>query len=114
MQGIAIDQFKVVDLESLGCVFKEVVARGIEIGLGSLFAIDRKVAGGEESASKAGCVGAMLRSQVGITRGEGEAVRFAHGFHAMNLDRQGEVADEPANDGELLEVLLAKEDVRGA
>ena len=51
---------------------------------------------------------AFGRAQILIARTAGQAVGFPHGRRADDLDLKIQVAHHPADDGELLEILLAK------
>ena len=50
----------------------------------------------------------LARIEIGIARGHGEAVRFAHDGYAHNLHRKREIPYEPAHDKKLLIVLLSE------
>jgi len=113
LEGLAIDELEVIDFQILRSVLKEEVAGGLEVNLDPLFAVDSQVAGGEESASKAGCVGALERGEIEIAGGEGEAIGFADGLQAMDLDGQGQVSDQAPDDRELLVVFLSEEGIGG-
>ena len=51
---------------------------------------------------------ALVGRQVGVAAGEGQPVGVAHRRAADHLDRQGQVGRHPADDRQLLEVLLAE------
>jgi hypothetical protein len=114
LEGLAIDELEVIDFQILRSVLKQVAAGGLEVNVDPLFAVDSQVAGGEESASKAGSVGALDRGEIEIAGGEGEAIGFADGLQAMDLDGQGQVSDQAPDDRELLVVFLAEEGIGGA
>ena len=66
-----------------------------------------------QGAVEDGGLGAVVRGEVAVARGAGQAVGFAGDGRRDDFDREEEVADHAADDGELLGVFFAEDgDVR--
>ena len=109
MEGEGVEEFEVVDVEVGGGVFEEVVAGGVEVRGGGLFAVFGEVAGGEEGAADSGGVGAVLGGELAVAGGEGEAVGLADGGVGNDFDGDVEVADHATDEGELLVVFVSED-----
>lgn len=109
LKGYGVDEFKVIDFECRGGLVEEVVAGGIEVYGGGLFAVFGQIAGGEKGAANAGGIGAVFLSELAVSGGEGEPIGFADGGVADDFDRDIEIAGHSTNEGELLEVLVPED-----
>lgn len=82
---------------------------GGEVDFRFLFTGLVKITGGGEGAANAGGIGAVLGGELAIPGGEGEAVIFSNGGMSDDLCLDIEVANHAIDNGELLEVFLAKD-----
>ncbi len=109
LEGDGVDEFEVVDVEVGEGFFQEVVAGGVEVNGGRLFAVSGQVAGGEEGPANSGCVGAVIGGELAVAGGEGQTIGFTNGGVADDFDGDIEIADHAANEGKLLEVLVSED-----
>jgi len=65
--------------------------------------------GGKQGLSDTRCVGAVLRSEAGISRGHREAVAFADRGVGDDLRPQVEIPHHAADHGELLEIFFTED-----
>lgn len=109
LKGNGVDELEVVDFECRGSLLEKVVAGGIEVDGGGLFAVFGQIAGREKGAANAGGIGSMPGSELAVSGGEGQAIGFPDGGVSDDFDGDIEIADHAANEGKLLEVLVPED-----
>lgn len=109
-QGPCICDLNVVDPAEWG-VFGEVVLDQIHHAFGTGDALAMGFPCSQECLAEGWGLEALFGAKVTIAGTHGEAIRFSNRVDAMQGDGQIEVANEAADDGELLEVLFAKDGI---
>jgi len=109
LEGLGVDEFKVVDFETGEGFLEEMVAGGVEVDGRRLLSVLSEIAGGEEGAANSGGVGAVFGGELSVAGGEGESIGFTNGGVADDFDGDIEIAHHAPDEGELLEVLVSEE-----
>lgn len=105
-ESLGIDHFQVVDSEEWG-ILEMLSGRGEERG-GVAFSAAEEGAGGLECAMDSGSIRPVFGEESHIAGGHRQAIVLADRRVRDDVDGEIEVADHPANDGELLNIFFAE------